>query len=91
MASAKNGSPLFKTELMRFVGMFIQMPKASAMRSLNLVTMDCKCAVGELLDCKNFGTLSRLLRVTVQVLRAVKKFKEFEEQHSYHSFTRGVG
>ena len=29
-----------------------------------------------LLDCKKFGTLTKLLRVTAQVLRAIEKFKK---------------
>ena len=34
-----------------------------------------KQAVGDIMDCKNYSTMSRLLRVTAYVLRAVKRFK----------------
>ena len=34
-----------------------------------------KKAVGDIMDCKNYSTMSRLLRVTAHVLRAVKRFK----------------
>ncbi len=50
--------------------------KTSALRSLNLVATDSEGSISELLDCESFGTLSRLLRVTAQVLRAVGVFKK---------------
>ena len=49
--------------------------KAKAVRSLNLVTTDTKCPIGKLIECEKFSSLTRLLRVTAQVLRAVEKFK----------------
>ncbi len=50
--------------------------KTSAQRSHNLVATKSEGSISELLDCESFGTLSRLLRVTAQVLRAVGVFKK---------------
>ena len=49
--------------------------KAKALRSLNLVTTDTKCPISQLIDCKKFSSLTKLLGVTAQVLMAVEKFK----------------
>ena len=49
--------------------------KTKPTQSLMLVNTVLECAVSRLIDCKRFSTLSTLLRVTAQVLRAVELFK----------------
>lgn len=51
--------------------------KAKAARSTNLLATSAKCPISQLIDCKKFNSLTTLLRVTAQVLRAVEKFKAF--------------
>ena len=41
----------------------------------NLLTPNSKLTTGEIMDCQDHSTMSRLLRVTACVLRAVKRFK----------------
>ena len=41
----------------------------------NLLTPNSKLTIGEIMDCQDHSTMSRLLRVTAYVLRAVKRFK----------------
>ena len=50
--------------------------KAKSQPSHNLLAPNPKQTVGEIMDCWNYSTLSRLLRVTAYVLRAVKRFKD---------------
>ena len=52
--------------------------KAKAVPLLTLVTLSSRCPISNLIDCKKFSSLSKLLRVTAQVLRAVKKFKSLK-------------
>ena len=60
--------------------------KTGVARSLTLVNTVSKCVVSELIDCKRFSALSRVLRVTAQVLRAVEKFKNWKNhQGNTHS------
>ena len=49
-----------------------------AARAVTLVNVNSRCNVSVLIDCKKFGTLTKLLsvRVTAQVLRAIEKFKK---------------
>ena len=47
--------------------------KASTMRSLNLMITDSRSGIDDLMTCQNFSTLSRLLRVTAQVMRAIRR------------------
>ena len=49
--------------------------KAKALQSHNVVTTDTKGPISQLIDCKKFSSLTKLLRVTAQVLMAVEKFK----------------
>lgn len=49
--------------------------KAKSQPSHNLLAPNAKQTVGEIIDYQNYSTLSRLLRVTAYVLRAVKRFK----------------
>ena len=46
-----------------------------ASHALTLVNTVSRTGVSELIDCKRFSSLTKLLRVTTQVLRAVEKFK----------------
>jgi hypothetical protein len=48
----------------------------------NLLSLKSKEAVGALLDPARFSTFSRLMGVTVQVLRAAKRFKGIQESDS---------
>ena len=50
--------------------------KARAMKSLNLITTDPRGTIDGLMTCQNYSTLPRLLRVTAQIIRAVKRFKQ---------------
>ena len=52
--------------------------KAIALRSLNFVITDFQGSINNL-NCEKFSTLSRLLRVTAYVVRAVGRFKNREE------------
>ena len=52
--------------------------KASALKSLNLITTDSGSVMDDLMTCQNFSTLSRLLRVTTHVVRAVRRFKRMK-------------
>lgn len=63
--------------------------KASALRSLNLVATESKGSIGDLIYCEDFSTLSRLLRVTVQVLRAVQQFKSSKSSNHPTTVTSG--
>ena len=49
--------------------------KGAPLPSLNLVTADFQGSISELMSCDRFSTLSRLLRVTAYVVRAIKSFK----------------
>ena len=49
--------------------------KTRMAQSLALVSTASRCVVSELIDCKRFSTLPKLLRVTALVLRAVEKLK----------------
>lgn len=42
----------------------------------SLLAPNCKPAMGEIIDCKDYNTMSRLLGVTAYVLRAVKRFRK---------------
>lgn len=53
--------------------------KVSALRSLNLVTTDSQGSIDNLLSCEKFSTLSRLLRVTAYIVRAIGRFKSSKE------------
>ena len=53
-----------------------------AARALTLVSTVSKHGVGELIDCKKFSSLAKLLRVTAQVLRAIERFKNRRNVHS---------
>lgn len=44
-------------------------------KSLNLMTTDSRSTIDDLMNCQNYSTYSKLLRVTAQVLRAVRRFK----------------
>lgn len=44
-------------------------------KSLSLISAESRNTIGDLMTCQNFSTYSRLLRVTAQVLKAVKRFK----------------
>jgi hypothetical protein len=50
--------------------------RTKAARALTLVSIDSTHSVSVLIDCKKFSTLTKLLRVTAQVLRAIEKFKK---------------
>lgn len=50
--------------------------RTKAARVLTLISVDSRYGVSALIDCKKFGTLTKLLRVTAQVLRAIEKFKK---------------
>jgi hypothetical protein len=50
--------------------------RTKAARALTLVGVDTMHSVSVLIDCKKFSTVSKLLRVTAQVLRAIEKFKK---------------
>ena len=54
--------------------------KVTAVQSHNLVTTDAQGSVDNLLSCKNFSTLAKLLRVTAYVVRAVRRFKGTKER-----------
>ena len=49
--------------------------QTKAAQPLTLVNVNSRCNVSVLIDCKKFGTLTKLLKVTAQVLRAIEKFK----------------
>ena len=49
--------------------------KTSARKYLNLITIDSRIGMDDMKTCQDFCTKSRLLRVTTQVLRAVRMFK----------------
>ena len=49
--------------------------RASAVKSLNLISTDSQGTIESLMKCQDYSTLSRLLRVTAQILRAIKGFK----------------
>ena len=55
--------------------------KAAIMKSINLVTTDSRSAIDDLMTCQNYSTLSRLLRVTAQVVRAVRRFKRVKSRN----------
>lgn len=44
--------------------------------TLVLVNTVSSSTVSDLIDCSKFSSLSKLLKTTVQVLRAVEKFKQ---------------
>ena len=56
--------------------------RKGASHALTLVNTVSKTGVSELIDCKRFSSLSKLLRVTAQVLRAIEKFKKQRNQQS---------
>ena len=49
--------------------------RASAVKSLNLTSTDSQGTIENLMKCQDYSTLWRLLRVTAQILRAIKGFK----------------
>ena len=49
--------------------------RVSAVKSLNLISTDSHGTIESLMKCQDYSTLSRLLRVTTQILRAIKGFK----------------
>ena len=49
--------------------------KAKSQTAHSLLAPNSKPTVGEIMDCKDYSTISRLLRVTAYVLRAIKRFK----------------
>ena len=53
--------------------------KVTALRSLNIVTIESQVSIDNLLSCEKFSTLSKLLRVTAYVVRAVRRFKSSKE------------
>ena len=53
----------------------VELRKGGA-RAVTLVNVSSRCKVSVLIDCKKFGTLTKHLRVTAQVLRAIEKFKK---------------
>ena len=55
---------------------------ATALRSLNLVVTESHGSIADLLSCENFSTLSRLLRVTAYIVRAVKRFPRSDDDLS---------
>ena len=50
--------------------------------ALTIVSVASRSNVIELINCKGFNTLAKLLRVTAQVLRAIEKFSKKEEKQS---------
>ena len=56
--------------------------KTKPTRSLTLVNTVLECCVSKQIDCKRFSTLSMLLRVIAQVLRAVELFKNRKNDQS---------
>ena len=61
--------------------------KTKPTQSLTLVNTALECAVSRLIDCKRFSTLSMLLRVTAQVLRAVELFKNNQSNNQSNTVT----
>ena len=62
--------------------------KTKPTQSMTLVNTVSKCAMGGLIECKKFSTLSTLLKVTAQVLRTVELFKnQKNKQSNDHSNT----
>ena len=45
------------------------------------MTTDSRSAIDDLMTCQNYSTLSRLLRVTAQVVRAVRRFKRVNSRN----------
>ena len=56
--------------------------KGTPLPSLNLVTADFQGSISDLMSCDRFSTLSKLLRVTAYVVRAIKGFKGKREDIS---------
>ena len=54
--------------------------KATALRSVNLVTTDSQDSIHNLLNSEKFSTSSRMLRVTAYVMRAVRRIKNNREE-----------
>ena len=52
--------------------------KASSKLSHNLLAIETRPNVGDVVSCSNFSSLRRLIRVTAYVLRAVNRFKAKE-------------
>ena len=52
---------------------------ATALRSLNLVVNESHGSISSLLSCEKFSTISKLLRVTAYVMRAVRRFKKSKD------------
>ncbi len=59
--------------------------RGSGRPSHSLLVTERKSNIGALLNCQAFGSLRRLLRVTVQVLRAVQIFKSLTKQRHVSS------
>ena len=57
--------------------------RAKSQPAHNLLAPDSRPTMGEIIDCKDYSTMSRLLRVTAYVLRAVKRFKNGSSAHSH--------
>lgn len=57
--------------------------KVKSQPSHSLVAPNPKPTIGEIMDCRKYSTLSRLLRVMAYVLRAVKRFKEGSTELTY--------
>ena len=49
-------------------------------QSLALVNIEPECVVSDLIDCERYSNLTKLLRVTAQVLRAVEAFKSKQSE-----------
>ena len=56
--------------------------KGTPLPSLNLVTADFQSSISDLMSCDRFSTLSKLLRVTAYVVRAINGFKGKREDIS---------
>ena len=56
--------------------------KTSKEKTHNLLIITKAPTIGSLIRCEDFSTLTRLLRVTAHVLRAVKLFKRSKRAHS---------
>lgn len=53
--------------------------KGTALRLLNLMTTDSQGSIDKVMNCEKFSTLSKLLRVTSYMVRAVRRFKNSKE------------
>ena len=49
--------------------------KSSNKQSHNLISIEAKCSIDDIIQCERFHSYRRLVRVTAYVVRAVKAFK----------------